>query len=538
VDQRYLKKTGRDRRVTLQTRRQFLAGAIAAGAAAGFAPETEAAAETITLPATIGEAGRRLRGGLLTAEALTRAYLACIGQLNPKLNAFITVMQEYALRTAAVRDLELRAGKDRGPLHGIPIVVKDAYDTAGIKTTAGSEFFKDRVPTEDATVVARLKAAGAIILGKTNMNEFGFGGSGQNKYYGDAHNPWDLARSPGGSSSGTAAALAAGLCLGGLGADGGGSIRIPSAWCGLVGIRPTYGRVSLNRAFLAGGRGCAGPLARMVVDLALLLTALAGYDPRDPNSLNVPPEHYTVSLGRGIRRLRFGIIDNYAFGDVDPDVVSAFRAAVDTMARLGAEITNVKIPPWSGSLDVVYRPFFTIGRYEVNQLLGDQYRAASNKDALGPTVRAAITAGEKITNAMYEQALADRSAQAAQVKEVFKTVDALLTPTMPMVAPPMTIRDGTPQADVLYNSRRLPFMVPFNFIGLPSMSIPCGFDRSGMPIGLQIVGNSLQEALLLRIAATYEAATEWHKRRAPLFCPHAAPGSYVRPGSGGAPKGG
>lgn len=462
------------------------------------------------LPATIAEAAQRLRGGSLTATALTRGYFERIEAINPKLNAFITLTEIQAFTAADRLDAELRAGTDRGPLHGIPIVMKDLYDTAGIRTTVGSEFFKDRIPSEDATVVSKLSDAGAILLGKTNMNEFAAGISGQNTYFGDVHNPWDVTRSPGGSSSGTGAAIAAGLCLAGTGSDTGGSIRVPAAWDNLVGIRPTYGLVSLHGAYpRAYSLDVTGPLARSVADVAFMLSAMAGYDPKDPHSLNVAKADYHRNLHDGVRGLKLGIIENYTFRDVDPDVAAAVRAASDVFTRLGAQIVTVKIPLLGGPLD--YSSLLNILIYEFHQILGDRYRATADKSVFGPVVHANIERAEKMSKAAYDKAIADRPAQSAQIKAVFASVDALLTPTMPTVAPPLNT--GQDEYD-----RGRQFTLPYSFVGLPSISVPCGFGTDAMPIGLQIAANDLQEALLFRIARAYESATDWHKRRPPLAC--------------------
>lgn len=494
-------------------RREVLRGLAAAGVIAGLSQHLNAFAKApkkgIVFPATIAEAGKRLRNGSLTSEALTRAYLKCIEQLEPKLAAFITLTEEQALTTAAAMDVELKKGKDRGPLHGIPIVHKDLYDTAGIATTVGSEFFRNRVPQEDATVVRKLKAAGAVMLGKTNMNEFAAGTSGTNKAFGDTHNPWDLTRSAGGSSSGTGAAIAAGLCLGGTGSDTGGSIRIPASWSGIVGIRPTFGLVSLAGVYpRAYSLDCGGPLAPTVVDCAILLNAMAGYDSRYKYSIRAPKEDYIAGLNRGVRGLRLGIVENYTFRDVDPEVAEAVKAAADRLASLGAEVKTVKIPLLGGPLE--YSFLFNILLYEFNQILGDQYRAAK-KELFGPIVQANIAKGETISKETYEKALAERPKQITEVKEVFKQVDALLTPTMPTVAPLLTA------GSEVYDRGRQ-FNIPISFLGLPSVSVPCGFGPTGLPIGLLIIGNDLQEGLLLRIAAAFEAATDFHKQRPPVYC--------------------
>ncbi len=462
-------------------------------------------------PTTIIEAGRRLRDGSLSSEALTKAYLQCIKQLEPQLNAFITLMEEQALETATARDAELRAGEDRGPLHGIPIVHKDIYDTAGVLTTVGSEFFEGRVPEEDATVVGRLNEAGVVVLGKTNMNEFAAGVSGTNAFYGDTHNPWDLSRSPGGSSSGTGTAIAAGLCLRGTGTDTGGSVRVPASWCGITGIRPTYGLVSLAGVYpRAYSLDTAGPLAHSVADVAVLLDHMAGYDLKDPNSSrNQIAGGYTDNLEEGVRGLRLGIVKDYTFRDVDPEVASAVQAAADTLAGLGAEIETIEIPVL---VELDYAELFNnVLLYEFNQILGEQYRATEDKSVFGPTVQENIEKGSQISRETYEDALEERPRQIEQAQEAFEKVDALLTPTLPMVAPPLTA--GT---DVYNRGRQ--FTLPFSFLELPCISVPGGLSSGGLPIGLLIVGNRFEEALILRIAAAFEAATGFHKQHPPIYC--------------------
>ncbi len=495
-------------------RRRWL-GAAAGGGAALLASQLSGCASpgasraSQALPDSIAEAGSALRGRAYSAEELTRAYLRAIAELQPRLNAFITVTADAALDQARRLDGELRAGRDRGPLHGIPIVHKDLYDTAGVRTTVGSESFKDRVPGADATVVRRLAAAGAITLGKTHMNEFAAGVSGTNAFYRDAHNPWDTARSPGGSSSGTGAAIAAGLCLGGTGSDTGGSIRVPASWNGITGIRPSFGRVSLAGVYpRAYSLDVAGPLARSVADVAALLQAMAGHDAAYAHSVDRPTEDFGRGLRDGVRGLRLGLIDNYSFRDVDADVGAALQAAAREYERLGATVVPVRIPMLAGPLE--YSALFDILLFEFNQILGDEYRAAPNRAVYGPIVQGNIARGEKVSRAFYDRAVRERAQQRAAFREVFGQVDALLTPTMPTVAPLLSASGDT------YDRGRQ-FTLPFSWVGVPSISVPCGFDRQGLPIGLQIVGDGMQEALLLRIAAAYERATPFHRRRPPLF---------------------
>lgn len=472
---------------------------------------TAASAAEAIAPISIVEAGEQLRAGSLSVVDLTKHYLAAIKASNPQLNAFITIAEEEALESAAALDLELQQGKDRGPLHGIPIVYKDLYDTAGMLTTVGSEFFKDRVSEKDATTVRQMRAAGTVMLGKTNMNEFAAGISGTNAFYGDTHNPWKLDYSPGGSSSGTGAAIAAGLCLGGTGTDTGGSIRVPAAWCGISGIRPTYGLVSLAGIYpRAYSLDVAGPLAKTVKDVALLLDAMAGYDPGDiHSSLSQNRTSYADGLDQGIAGMRIGIIENYTFRDVDPEVAAAVQAAADTFTKLGAEVVPIDIPLLSsGPLE--YSALFNILLYEFNQILGDEYNAEPDKSLFGPTVQGNIAKGSEISAQTYETAQTERPNQTAELKAAFNQVDVLLTPALPMVAPLLS-------ADGEIYSRGRQFTLPFSFTALPSVTTPCGFSAEGLPIGMQLVGNHFEEALILKVAAAFEAATTFSQARPPIY---------------------
>lgn len=493
------------------TRRTVLAG-IAAGGVSAVLKAAPAVARAADLPTTIAEAGTRFRSGDLTSLDLTKAYLTGIEKLEPQLNAFIAVLKEEALKTATERDAELRAGRDRGRLHGVPIVVKDLFEMRGTRTTVGSKAFKDRATDRDATVVRKLLDAGVVVLGKTNMNEFAAGVSGTNATFGDTHNPWNLERSPGGSSSGTGAAITAGLCLGGPGTDTGGSIRVPASWLGITGIRPTFGLVSLDGVYpRSRSLDCVGPLARNVHDLALLLDVMAGFDPKDPNSSWAQPRtSYATTLEDGIKGLRFGIVQNYTFKDVDEPVAKAVRDASQTLARLGAEIKEIRIEPLEGRLD--YSKLFSeILLYEFNQILGDQYRSTPNAAELfGPIVTNNIDVGSKVTKEQYEGRIRERPAIIAEVKQAFRDVDALLTPALPTTAPLL-------KASAQDFGRGRQFTIPFSYTALPSVVIPCGFSPDALPIGLQIVGDHFQEALLLRIAAAYETETKFNTKRPPVF---------------------
>ncbi|WP_336492414.1 amidase [Methylobacterium nigriterrae] len=480
------------------TRRALVVGGVAAASIAAL-QSSSAAAKSQVLPVSISEAGEQFRAGTSTSVEITSAYLDGILKLQPQLNAFISVLNDEALRTASERDAELRSGRDRGPLHGIPVVIKDLFEMRGTRTTVGSKAFENRVTEKDATVVARLRDAGAVILGKTNMNELAAGVSGTNTAFGDTHNPWDLERSPGGSSSGTGAAIAAGLCLGGLGTDTGGSIRVPAAWCGITGIRPTFGLVSTYGAFPRSySLDTVGPLARNVRDLALILDVIAGFDPNDKNStLLRPHQSYTRGLGEGVKGMRFGLVKDYTFSDVDPDIANAVRGAAETLAGLGANIEEIRIEPLEGQLD--YSKLFNeILLYEFNQILGERYRSMPNRtEMFGRIVQDNIDAGSKVSREAYDARIAERPFLTAEVKSAFQRVDALLTPALPSAAPLL-------KASAQDYSRGRQFTFPFSYTALPSVVVPCAFSPEGLPIGLQFVGDHFQEAQLLRIAAAFE----------------------------------
>ena len=470
---------------------------------------------TLQLPTSIPEAGRRLRDGSLTCTTLTEAYLRSIERLQPQLNALITVTADRALEEARTLDTELHTGKDRGVLHGIPIVHKDNTSVAGIPATVGSEYFRNRIPDQDSAMVRRLRDVGAISLGKANMSEFASGSSGVNVFFGNVHNPWDLKRAPGGSSSGTAAAVAAGMCLAGTGTDSGGSIRQPAARCGLVGIRPTFGRVSLAGVWpRTKTLGAGGPLTHTVRDAALMLNAMVGYDPAYAPSLNVPAEDFTSSLEEGVKGLRFALIDDFTFRDVDGEVAAAIRRAADALQNLGAEIVTIRIPALTGALDYAAL-FANVLLYEFNEILGAQYRAEPNREKLfGPMVKSDLERGEKVKRETYERILAERPAQVRELKSAFNEVDALLTPTLPNVAPLQT------EGPAVW-ARGRQFNLPFSFAGVPSISIPCGFSSDGLPVGMQIVANERNESLLFRIAAAYEAQTGFYLKHPTVYCAEA-----------------
>ncbi len=458
-------------------------------------------------PDTIAKAATQLRDGTLTSDALTHHSLDGIKALQPQLNAFITITEDLALSTAAAMDGELKDGKDRGPLHGIPIVIKDDTSVAGYPATVGSAIYKNRVPEEDATVVKRLKAAGAVILGKTNMNEFAAGGRGGfNPHHGDTRNPWSLDHEPGGSSSGTGASVAAHLCWGGTGTDAGGSVRGPAARCGIVGIRPTMGRVSKVGIYpRCWSFEAIGPLARTVNDATLMLNAMAGYDPTDKISLDVPDEDFTRDLGKGIKGLRLGLIKGFSLEDLDAPILNAMQAAIKTFTTLGAEVKDVDIPVFSKVLDAP--SLANIIFYEFNQALGPDY-VGVDESMFGEIVHADMQKAMKTTKESYDQAIAEKVEHCKVIGEAFDDIDAYITPSFARMH--MALTDAP---DLSGNHRR--FNIPMSYFGLPSVSINAGFEGT-LPIGMQIVGNRLCENKVLRIAQAFETATDFANRRPPI----------------------
>ena len=501
-------------------RRDILRGLIGGSAFLALSPygvrQAEAHRNHADLPETMTEAAKLIRNGKVSVTELTKMYLDAAKQFEPTLNAFITLTEEEALDRAADLDKEVRRGDIRGPLHGIPVVYKDNFDTKGILTTMGSQFYSTRVAKKDAVAVSKLRDAGAVMLGKANMNEFAAGVAGFNKFYGNAVNPWDVTHWPGGSSSGTGVSIAAGLCLGGLGTDTGVSVRGPSSWLGLVGLRPSYGRVSVRGTFpRAYSFDTVWPMAHTVNDAALLLNAIAGYDPKDPYAVRAPDndEDFTKDLKRGVRGLRLGIVDNFTFTNINSEVAQAVQAEVDKFDRLGAEIKHVQIPLFSDTTRadrINARYPLTILLYEFNQILGATYDAAPDKNFFGTVVQNNIRDGKLITQATYDATVQKRPSQIAEIRKVFQQVDAFLTPTHAFVAPGL---DVNAEGDV--NVRQ--FTVPVSFTGFPAISIPCGFSSGGLPIGLQIVANDFQESLLFRIAAAFEDATNFSEQHPPLY---------------------
>lgn len=457
----------------------------------------------MTAFATISELSQLLRRREISPVEATGTCLERIEQRNPALNAFITVTAESALAEARAAEDEIGRGEWRGPLHGVPVALKDLIDTANVRTTAGSALYKDRVPERDAEVVRRLRQAGAVIVGKNNLHEFAYGGSSLVSYFGDVHNPWDVGRIAGGSSGGSAAAVVAGLACATIGTDTAGSIREPAALCGCVGLKPTYGRVS-SRGVIPLSRSLdhVGPLAATVADAAIVLQAIAGYDAADLTSLDVPVADYAGGFREDAKQMRVGVPRDYFFDDLDPEVAAALEHALKGIATLVAEMKEVRLEVPND------RTLQTAESYAYHAA-----NVAASPALYQPETVRRIRSGEKVTAPEYIERRRELEAARRGIGAVFAGVDVLVTPTTPLPAPSIADFKANPDAlrptelKLLRNTR------PFNVWGLPAISVPCGFTESGLPIGLQIAGAHWREDLVLRLAYAYEQATEWHKRR-------------------------
>ena len=461
---------------------------------------------------TIAEAARRMGRQELSPVELTQAALERISALNPRLNAFITVLADQASAAANAAEREMLSGQRRGPLHGIPIALKDLCATKGVRTTSGSKILQDYIPMEDATIASRLAEAGAILLGKLHMNEFAYGPDGDNVHYGRARNPWHLECLTGGSSSGSGAAVAASLCLGALGTDTGGSIRIPSALCGIAGIKPTYGRVSrYGITPLCWSLDHAGPMAKTVEDVALLLQAMAGHDAQDPGSAQRPVPDYAAALSGEVHGLRLGIPREYFFDMLDPEVEGAVHQAIEVMRGLGAALHQVSWP----SLRYATLAALIIVLAEASAF-HDAWIRARPQD-YHPEIALRLKWGLLLPASAYLKAQRLRVLMCREAAQLWRQVDVLVTPATMMAAPhpgEMHIHIGDRQMSTREAMLRL--MRPFNLTGLPAMSVPCGFTSTGLPIGLQLAGKPFDEATVLRVAHAYEQHTDWHRRQPPV----------------------
>ena len=455
------------------------------------------------------------RSGEVSPVEAAESYLARIEQVDPDLNSYITVTADRALVEARQAESEIASGQYRGLLHGVPVAVKDQFCTEGVLTSGGSAILRDYVPDYDATVMSKLKEAGAVLLGKLNMSEFAMGDAFSHPY-GRPRNPWDLARNPGTSSSGSGAATAAFLCATSLGEDTAGSIRGPAAFCGLVGIRPTWGLVSRYGMLPSTwSMDAAGPISRSVADCAATLGAIAGYDPNDPYTRNAPVPDYLDGLDAGIRGLRVGVLSDRVNADgVEPDISSAVNRAVAQLGELGAEVAEISIPLIAQSAAIstalIYVDATAVHRKGLD----------AHPEKYDHNNRVRLLTGALIPAQAHQKANRLRQILRNQLLDAFERVDILVLPTSSVQATPIPeeaglSKNGKEDFLTMLSGRRT-YTTPSNLAGVPALSINCGFTADNLPVGFQLVGRPFDEPTVLRVAYAYEQATEWHTRRPPV----------------------
>jgi len=454
---------------------------------------------------TISVLARALRKKELSPVEVTRTFLERIETHDPKINAFITILPRQALKAARQAEKEILQGRYLGAWHGIPFAAKDLFFTKGIRTTCGSKILTDFIPRYSASVIERLLAAGAILLGKLNMHEFAFGATSINPHFGPVRNPWDFGRISGGSSGGSAAALACSFAPLTLGTDSGGSIRIPAALCGIAGLKPTYGRISRFGVYpLSWSLDHPGPMAKNVADLAQAMNILAGFDPRDPTTAKVPVPDYTQALTQDLSGLRLGIPDNFFFERIDEEIHSAVEKAIRDLKSLGAKVRPISVPNLPEATAAAFLILYAEGAASL-----DKWYRIRPQD-MGDDIRNRLSLGSAIKATHYLKAQRIRRKMQEYFLNIFKAADALVTPQVPITAPKLD------EKKVILGKR--PEEVPsaltrftriFNLNGFPCLSLPCGFSSSGMPIGLQVVGRPFDEETVLKVGHAYESQAPW-----------------------------
>jgi len=480
----------------MTSRRAFLAAGAGTAALWAIAPAFGQSQDRTTL--TLKQAADLLRTKAVSPVELAEACLQRIEKYNPAFNAFITVTREQALRAAREAESEIQRGRWRGPLHGVPIALKDNIDTAGIRTTGASELFEHRIPDTDAEVAKRLKNAGSVLLGKLNLHEFAYGGSSNVTHFGTMHNPWAPDHVTGGSSGGAGIAVASDFCFAALGTDTAGSVRMPASHCGIVGLKPTYGLVSTRGVLtLSWTLDHVGPMCKTVEDAALMMNVIAGYDELEPTSVETPVPDYTRAMKTSTSRLRLGVARRPFFDNLDPQVAKAVEAAVGVLRKLTAGLVEIDLPPagnaatlWGAEAYAYHKPWIT-----------------QSPEKYQPATRAQLQRTANANAAEYAQARRDVDLLRREIKKVFTKIDLVIAPTMK--TPPALL--SAPGAAGGGNNN-----VMFDMYGVPSISLPCGFTDSGLPIGLQISGAHFAELNVLALAHAYEQATEWHTRNPKL----------------------
>lgn len=489
--------------MTTITRRTALAGAAAGTALA--ATRAAAQGENPT-ELSIAEAGRRIASGELSPVDLTQAYLDRIARIDPQVNAYITVTAEQALAEAQAAATEIASGRHRGPLHGVPVALKDNIDTAGAPTTAASRVYAGRVPETDAEVVRRLKDAGAVLLGKLNMHEFAYGGTTAFTADGPTRNPWSLDHHPGGSSGGSGAAVAARLCAGALGTDTAASIRVPASFCGVAGLKATHGLASIRGIIpLSETHDHVGPLCRTVEDCALMMRAIAGFDPLDPVSIPAPPQDFAAAIGADVSGLRIGVPRTPFFDDLDPEVAAAVETALGVLRGLAAEVRDATLP----APDTY--PVLAAEAYAYHEAFVTD---AERRALYDPSIVARIMDGANVPTGVYIEGRRRMAIARNGAPGLFTDVDVMVLPTVQVL--PDTIANVLAGTTLPDDGPLIRNTLPFNVLGIPAISVPCGFSASGLPIGLMIAGPPLGEARILALAHAYQQTTDWRLRRPAL----------------------
>ena len=462
--------------------------------------------------ASAGQLAPRIQNREVSPVEVIDAHLERIGATEGVLNSFITLLAEEARSSARRAEAEILRGNYRGPLHGIPVGLKDLYNTAGVRTTSGSRIFDNYLPDRDCTVAAKFHQAGAILLGKLNMHPFAYGPTGENADYGHMHNPWNPELITGGSSGGSGSAPAAGQCTIAMGSDTGGSVRIPAALCGIVGLKPTYGLVSrAGLTPLSWSMDHPGPMVRTVEDSALVMNVVAGYDPEDPGSARVEAPDYTAGLTGAVKGLRIGVPTEYFTAPLDPEVGQAVREAIGLLEELGASVVEVDFPMFEYAQAVSG----TVLMSEASAYHRDLLKRDADK--IYPPVRLRLEAGLFVSAADYLKAQQGRSEFNRAVRRLFETVDLLAGPTEPVTAPRILAQEvQAGEVSIGTTAALTQYTRPYNITGSPAISVPCGFSRDGLPIGLQLAGRAFDETTVLRAAHAYEQATDWHRRRPPI----------------------
>lgn len=459
-----------------------------------------------------GQLSRLIQAKEISPVEILDAHLARIDATEATLNSFITLLPEEAKVAARRAETEIQGGNYRGPLHGILVGLKDLYNTAGVRTTSGSRIFDNFVPDEDCTVASRFLQGGAILLGKLNLHPFAYGPTGENSDYGHMHNPWDPELVAGGSSGGSGSAAAAGQCTVTTGSDTGGSIRIPAAFCGIVGFKPTYGLVSrYGLTPLSWSLDHPGPMVRTVEDAALTMNVISGYDIKDMASARIDKPDYTTALTGDVHGLRIGVPKEYFETSLDPEVDRAVRKAIDQLASMGAEISEVSFPMFLHSGPVLAAIIMSEAAAYYRNLI------TIHGDKMYPPVRLRLEAGLFISAADYLRAQQTRSMITQEAQQLLKQVDLLAGPTEPVTAPKLLATQVQAGDHTLgITSALTKYTRAYNLTGFPAISIPCGFSESGLPIGLQLAGRPFDDTTVLRAAHAYQLATDWHQRRPPI----------------------